>query len=124
MVAACWLAAGAALSCLTRGVLIDGLDNPSGHWQVLLGYGVATAVAFWLTFAALPRIGASRTAVVMTFEAVTAAALEVAFLGENLDPLEATGGASVLAAAVLIAMTAGTSRRSSFTATTIPAALA
>ncbi|HEX5142367.1 MAG TPA: DMT family transporter [Mycobacterium sp.] len=120
MVAACWLAVGAALSCLTRGVLIDGLDNPSGHWQVLFGYGVATAVAFWLTFAALSRIGASRTAVVMTFEAVTAAALGVAFLGENLGPLQAIGGTSVLAAAVLIAMTADTSRRSS-TATTIPA---
>jgi drug/metabolite transporter (DMT)-like permease len=120
MVAACWLAAGAALSYLTRGALIDGLDNPSGHWQLLLGYGLATAVAFWFTFAALARIGASRTAVVMTVEAVTAAALGAAFLGENVGPLQAIGGASVLAAAVLIATTAGTSRRSS-TATTIRA---
>lgn len=112
MVAACWLAFGAALSCLTRGVVIDGLDNPYGHWQVMLGYGLATAIAFWLTFAALSRIGASRTAVVMTFEAVTAAALGAMFLGERLGPLEAIGGTSILTAAVLIATTAGTHRRS------------
>lgn len=110
MVAACWLAAGAALSCLTRGIALDGLDNPAGQWPVLLGYGLATAVAFWLTFAALARIGASRTAVIMTFEAVTAAALGAVLLGEQLGPLQAIGGASVLAAAVLIATTAGKGR--------------
>ena len=112
MVAACWLAAGAALSCLTRGVAVDGLDNPAGHWSVLLGYGLATAVAFWLTFAALARIGASCTAVVMTFEAVTAAVLGAVILGEQLGLLQAIGGASVLAAAVLIAATAGNGRSS------------
>jgi drug/metabolite transporter (DMT)-like permease len=42
---------------------LDGLDNPAGQWPVLLGYSLAIAVAFWLTFAALARIGASRTAV-------------------------------------------------------------
>lgn len=110
MLAACWLALGAGLSCLTQGVAIDGLDSPSGHWSVLLGYGLATAIAFWLTFAALSRIGASRTAVVMTFEAVTAVVLGAVILGEHLGPLEAIGGTSVLAAAVLIATTTGSYR--------------
>lgn len=105
MVAACWLAVGAALSCLIRGVALDGLDSPSGHWLVLLGYGLATGIAFWLTFAALARIGASRTAVVMTVEAVTAGVLGAVILGERLGSLQVIGGTGVLAAAVLIATT-------------------
>jgi len=52
MVAGCWSAAGAAMSCLGRGIALDGLDDPSGRWRLLVNYGAATAVAFWLTFAA------------------------------------------------------------------------
>lgn len=84
----------------------------AGHWSVLLGYGLATAVACWLTFPALARIGAGCTAVVMTFEALTAATLGALVLGERLGALQAIGRVSILAAAVLIAATAGNSRGS------------
>lgn len=102
MVAACWLAAGAAISSLGRGLAFDGLDDPAGRWAPLLGYGVATAAAFWLTFAAMSRIGAGRTAVVMTLEAVTAAGIAAVVLGEQVGPLQVIGGAGVLVAAALI----------------------
>ena len=70
---------------------------------MLLAYGLFTAAAFTLMFAALARIGARHTAVVMTLEAVVAVALATLLLGEPLAPGQAAGGACVLAATVLVA---------------------
>jgi drug/metabolite transporter (DMT)-like permease len=103
MVAACWTAAGAAASSLLRAIAADELGDPTAHWLAMLTYGATTAAAFALTFAALRRIGASRAAVVMTLEAVTAAGLGALVLGEPLTAAQMLGGAAVLAAAVVIA---------------------
>lgn len=84
----------------------------AGHWSVLCGYGLGAAVACWLTFPALDRIGAGCTAGLMTFEAITAAALGTLVLGERLGALQAIGGVGILAAAVLIATTRRNSRSS------------
>ena len=67
----------------------------------LLANGVATATAFTLFFVAIGRLGASRTAVVMTIEAVSAVVLTALFLGETVQPLEALGGVAVLAGAAI-----------------------
>jgi DME family drug/metabolite transporter len=65
-------------------------------------YGAATAAAFSLIFAALDRIGAARTAVVMTLEAVTAVVLGAVLLGERLHVPQVAGGAAILVAAAMI----------------------
>ena len=60
-------------------------------------------VAFSLTFAALSRIGASQTAVVMTLEAVSTVLLAALLLDESISIGQACGGLAIVAAAVVIA---------------------
>jgi drug/metabolite transporter (DMT)-like permease len=103
MTAACWVAIGAAAASLARGLLGGTLAVPTGHALALTGYGISTAAAFGLTFAALARIGASHTAVVMTLEACSAVVLAAIFLHEAISPAQALGGAAILAAAGVIA---------------------
>jgi drug/metabolite transporter (DMT)-like permease len=98
-----WIAVGAAVSCLGRGVIADGIAVPGGDWPILLLYGAATGAAFALMFMALPRLGASQIAVVMTLEAFSAVALGALFLGESITPPQAVGGAAILVATVTVA---------------------
>ncbi|HMC51642.1 MAG TPA: DMT family transporter, partial [Acidimicrobiales bacterium] len=102
---AAWVAGGAALSLLGRGLLTGELRSPSGHLPGLVAYGLETAVAFALMFLALARIGASRTSVVMTLEALFAVVLGAAVLGETLTAGQVVGGAAILAATAVIALT-------------------
>jgi drug/metabolite transporter (DMT)-like permease len=108
MVVACWVSIGAALSNLVRGAVTRQLVDPSNRLDEIALYGLASAIAFTLTFAAMKRIGAARVAVVMTMEAVSAVVMAALFLGESVTVTQAFGGAAVLAAAVVIAL----SRRS------------
>jgi len=112
MTAACWVAIGASSSCLLRGVVTSSLTDPRGHLGQLALYGVATALAFWLTFAALARIGTARTAVVSTLEAFSAIVLGAAFLGERITLVQVAGGAAILGAAGIIAATSRSGPRS------------
>lgn len=105
---AAWVALGATLSWVTAAVVTGGWEEAGDHVPALLGTGTATAVAFGLMFLALRRIGAGRTAVAMTSEAVAAVALAAVFLDERLRPLQAVGGVIVLSATALVA---GTVRR-------------
>jgi drug/metabolite transporter (DMT)-like permease len=102
MTAAAWIAVGAAASSVVPGAIAGELSNPAPNLLYLFLYGTFTAAAFSLTFAALSRIGAARTAVVMTLEAVTAVALGAVFLGERIGPPQLLGGAATLAAAAVI----------------------
>jgi len=102
MRAAAWVAAGASAGNFLRGAVRAELRSPSGHLLQLLLYGAATASAFALTFAALELIGASRTAVVMTLEAVTAVLLGGLILGERIHWAQLAGGAAILVAAATI----------------------
>jgi drug/metabolite transporter (DMT)-like permease len=104
MTAACWVAAGAAVASLMRGVVGGTLHIPSGHLVQIVGYGAVTAAAFALTFAALGRIGASHTAVVMTLEAAATVMLAGLVLGEGVSPSQALGGVAILTAAAIIAL--------------------
>lgn len=100
---AAWVAAGAALSLLTQGAVLGGLRAPGASWWLMILNGVATAAAFGFMFTALKRLGASRTAVVMTLEAASAVVLAALVLHESLAPVQLVGGAAVLGATVLIA---------------------
>jgi drug/metabolite transporter (DMT)-like permease len=102
MRAAMWLAVGAAASSVVRGALTAQLASPVDDLGPLAAYGAFTAAAFGLTFAALSRIGAARTAVVMTLEAVTAVVLGAVFLDEHIGATQLAGGAATLLAAATI----------------------
>lgn len=97
-----WVGLGAAAFMLVRGALSNGVAPAPGHWPELVGNGLATSFAFGLMFAALRRIGAGPTAVVMTLEAFFAIVLAAVFLNEGLRPLQAVGGAAILTATVII----------------------
>jgi drug/metabolite transporter (DMT)-like permease len=102
MVNAAWVAFGASLSLTVTGLASGALRAPGGDWWVMLANGVATASAFSLLFAALARLGASRTAVVMTLEALSGVVLAAVLLGETIGLVQLAGGAAILAATVLI----------------------
>lgn len=104
MTAACWVAAGAAAASLMRGVVGGTLEIPRGHLLQIVGYGAVTAAAFGLTFAALARIGATHTAVVMTLEAASTVLLAGLVLGEGISTAQALGGVVILTAAAVIAV--------------------
>lgn len=101
---AAWVAGGAAVSLLTKSAIEGSLTWPGTQWDAMLGYGLSTAAAFTLMFAALRRLGPSRTGVALTLEALFAIMLAGIFLDETLRPLQLVGGAAILAATVLIAV--------------------
>jgi drug/metabolite transporter (DMT)-like permease len=105
MTTAAWVATGAALGCAGQGALTGRLPAPDGQWALLAAYGLFTAAAFTLMFAALTRLGARHTSVVMTLEAVFAVALATLLLGEPLGPGQAAGGACILAATAVVTRT-------------------
>lgn len=102
MVNGAWVAAGASLSLTVQGLATGGLRAPGDDAGLMLLNGLATAAAFSLMFAALGRLGASRTAVVMTLEALSGVVLGALVLGEVIGPVQLVGGAAILAATVLI----------------------
>ena len=102
MVNAAWVAAGASLSLTVHGAATGALRDPGSDWWLMVANGVATAAAFSLMFAALGRLGASRTAVVMTLEALSAVVLGALLLGESIGGVQLLGGAAILAAVLLI----------------------
>ena len=110
MVTGAWVAGGASVSLLVRGILTDDLHGTAGHWDALATTGVATAGAFVLMFAALRHLGAAPVAVVMTLEAVFAIVLAAVLLDETLAPLQLVGGAAVLAATAVIGITGARAR--------------
>lgn len=103
MVVACWVAFGAGISNLLRATATQDLANPSNRALELVLYGLATAIAFTLTFAAMSRIGPARVAVVMSLEAASAVVMAALFLGESVRAVQVIGGVGVLGAAAVIA---------------------
>jgi drug/metabolite transporter (DMT)-like permease len=103
MAVACLVSISAAVLSLGRGAVTGDLVDPSPHVLELIGYGLATALAFSLTFAAMHRIGATRVAVVMTLEAASAVVMAAIFLSERINATQVIGGVAVLGAATVIA---------------------
>ncbi|HVE98297.1 MAG TPA: DMT family transporter [Mycobacteriales bacterium] len=101
-VTAAWVAGGASVALLVVGVVTVGVDVPADARARLLLNGVATAVAFALLYAALPRLGAGPTAVVMTMEAFVALVLGAALLDERIAVRQVAGGLGIIAGAALV----------------------
>jgi drug/metabolite transporter (DMT)-like permease len=99
-----WVALGASLALLSGAGVTGHFHVPAGHRLELVGYGMATALAFAMLFVALRRLGPSRTSVIMTLEAFFAAVLAAAFLSERLTGLHAVGGGAILIGAVCAAL--------------------
>jgi drug/metabolite transporter (DMT)-like permease len=83
------------------------LPHSSSAWAALAGVtALGTVVAVAAFFAALPLLGPSDTAVLSTLEPVVSVAVAAVALGERLTPLQAAGGALVIAAVVVLARVA------------------
>jgi drug/metabolite transporter (DMT)-like permease len=105
MAVAAWLAIGTGAAQLAWGAAHGALHEPGEHWPALLGLGVDRALAFAFMYLALRRLGPTDTAVILTFEALFAATLAAAFLGETVAGVQAVGGAAIVGAAMIIART-------------------
>ncbi|HWL38454.1 MAG TPA: DMT family transporter [Frankiaceae bacterium] len=100
-----YVATGASLALVTVGLFTGKAGVPASDLPLLAVNGVATAVAFALLYTALAHLAAGAAAVVMTLEAFVAVALAAVALGERIRPLQLVGGALVVAAAVVVALT-------------------
>lgn len=100
--AATWTAAGAALALVTlTAAQTEGL--PSAAWVPAAGLGVATAIAFIATYAAIARIGSSRTSIANMMELVTTFVLAALLLGEEITLRLLIGAVLVLSAIPVLA---------------------
>lgn len=90
---------------LATGTLVVPASTPGLAYA--LGIGVlATGVPLSLFYAALPRIGASRTSLVLTLEPVSTLLLAAVFLGEVPTWTGVAGGLLIVGAAALVATAA------------------
>jgi drug/metabolite transporter (DMT)-like permease len=96
---------GTGLSWTVVAALTGNLRAPNGatQWAIVVAIAVIpTMFAISAFLAALPRIGASRTALLSTFEPVVTVTLAFALLGDRFALLQAVGAVLVLASVVLL----------------------
>lgn len=96
---------GAAVSFCILATVTGELALPSGTrgWAVAVAIAVIpTMLAISLFMAGLPRVGASRAALLSTIEPVVTVLLAAVVLGERLSPIQLLGGLLVLAAVVVV----------------------
>lgn len=98
-----WVALGASASFTVRAIVGAGYSATAGHWPILIGNGLANAVAFGMMFACLGLLGPARASVVLTTEAVFTVILSYLILHEDLSAIQMVGAVGVLAAAVTVA---------------------
>jgi drug/metabolite transporter (DMT)-like permease len=67
-------------------------------WVAFVGMSVTSTVSVLTIFVSIARIGPFRTALIMNLEPLLSTLGSVALLGEALSPIQATGGALMLAA--------------------------
>lgn len=98
-----FVATGAAATFAAAGVAGGDLAFTSGGWIWIVAIALLSTVLPIVTFMlGMERVGASTASIVSTFEPVVTVALAVALYGEGLGPLQALGGALVLAAVVAL----------------------
>jgi drug/metabolite transporter (DMT)-like permease len=105
-VAACavMFSSTAVVFCVIAG-LEGQLALPATTAGWLVGFAIAvipTMVAISLFLAGLPRIGASRAALLSTVEPVVTVLLAVVLLGDRLSALQVVGGGLVLVAVIVV----------------------
>jgi drug/metabolite transporter (DMT)-like permease len=69
-------------------------------WAAIITVSICTAIATLTIFISTARIGPFRTALIMNLEPLLATILSVPLLGEVITPIQALGGAIMLAALV------------------------
>lgn len=80
-----------------------GVPGTARGWAAGVAIAVLpTMVAISFFMAALPRIGGARAALLSTLEPVITVLLAVVLLGDRFAPLQAVGGAMVLAAVIVV----------------------
>ena len=100
--AAAWTATGAAGALITLS-LLQGTGLPREAWPPAAALGAATAIAFIATYAAVARIGSSRTSVANMMELVTTFFLATLLLGEEMTLRLVIGAVLVLSAIPVLA---------------------
>lgn len=100
--AATWTATGAALALGTLTTIL-GEGLPRAAMGSAVGLGIATAIAFIATYAAIALIGSSRTAIANMLELVTTILLATILLGEDLTLRIVIGATLVLIAIPILA---------------------
>ena len=96
---------GTALTWTGVAAATGNLRPPAGaaQWAAVLAIALLpTMFAISAFLAAMPRIGASRTALLSTVEPVVTVTLAFALLGDRFGPLQAVGSALVLGSVVLL----------------------
>ncbi len=96
---------GAALAFCVLATLTGQAELPHGAAGWAVGFAIAvipTMVAISLFMAGLPRVGASRAALLSTVEPVVTVALAAVVLGERLGLVQLFGGLLVVLAVVVV----------------------
>jgi len=77
-------------------------QGPHGNagWAALMGVGVGTTIGILALFTSIKRVGPFRTALVMFLEPLLSTIFSAPLLGEIITPIQALGGAIMLAALV------------------------
>jgi len=84
---------------------IHGLSFPDRiqGWIAIFAIAlISTILAFTTFFAGLKRIGPTTASTLSTFEPIVAVALAAIVLGETITPVQALGGALILAAVIIL----------------------
>jgi drug/metabolite transporter (DMT)-like permease len=102
MTLAIWISLSAGVAAAARSIVAGSFERPEvATIAPYLAYGLASGIAFAAFYAALRRLGPTRTSVWLNLEAVTAVVLAGLFLGERLLPVQLLGGVAVGVGAVL-----------------------
>ena len=99
------LSIGAAVSFTLCGFLSGGIQIPPSpsSWLNILGIGVvATVLPIVCLFAAIKKLGVTRTSIMSTLEPVLTAVFGYVMLGEALSVLQVGGGMLIVLSAILL----------------------
>ena len=72
----------------------------AGGWAAMIGVSVGTTIAVLALFVSIKRIGPFRSALIMYLEPLLSTVFSAPVLGEVITPIQAVGGAIMLAALV------------------------
>ncbi len=84
--------------------LARGMTMPQGvEWVYLLALGlISTVLPVFALNAGIQKLGATRAAIIATFEPLLTAVLALIFIGEVLLPIQWFGGAVIIASVILL----------------------
>jgi drug/metabolite transporter (DMT)-like permease len=99
---ATWTSVGAAVS-LSIAALVSGQRFPAGAIPPAAALGVATVLSFVALYAAIARIGSSKSSIAQMFEPVVTVLLAAMFLSEPITWRIALGAGLIVAALPLLA---------------------